>query len=299
MGTISRSNGSPRPSPRHAAPWKIALLLCALTGCASPVANASGPSAPGFAPAATRAARWIPAAGTSYQIQYDGTLDTNVAADTYDVDLFDTTSAQVAALHARGRHAVCYISVGTWENWRPDAKTFPAKVLGKPDGGWPGERWLDVRQTSILEPIMAKRFELCRAKGFDGADPDNIDGYQNATGFPLTAGEQLTYDAWVAGEAHSLGLTVAQKNDGAQVAQLSRLFDYAVLEQCYVQRWCGQFAGYTARNAAAIDVEYGIASGRFVQKTCPADAAYRVTAILKRLSLNAWIVTCPTAPRVR
>ena len=81
---------------------------------------------------------------------------------------------------------MCYIDVGTWENWRPDAGKFPKSVLGNKDGHWAGERWLDIRQTSILEPIMAHRFNLCKKKGFDGVDPDNLDGYQNKTGFPIT-----------------------------------------------------------------------------------------------------------------
>jgi hypothetical protein len=35
----------------------------------------------------------------------------------------------------------------------------------------------------------------CAAKGFDGVDPDNVDGWDgNDTGFPLTAADQITYN---------------------------------------------------------------------------------------------------------
>ena len=98
--------------------------------------------------------------------------------------MFDTPPKIVAKLHAMRRRVMCYVDVGTWENWRPDAKEFPKSVLGHPDGHWTGERWLDIRQTAILEPIMARRLDLCKKKGFDGVDPDNLDGYQNRTGFP-------------------------------------------------------------------------------------------------------------------
>jgi hypothetical protein len=267
-----------------------ALLLSAATGCAG------GGTAPGNPALPLRAAshvRWIPAAGISYQIQYAGSFDPRVKAGVYDLDGFDTKASTVAAIHARGLHAVCYVDVGTWENWRPDASKFPASVLGKPDAGWAGERWLDIRQTSVLEPIMAARFAMCASKGFDAVDPDNLDGYTNDTGFPLTGREQLVYDRWVAAAVHRLGLAVAQKNDPGQIAQLSNDFDFAVVEQCSVQGWCKQFAPYTARHRLVVDVEYGISQARFRSKTCSADAALHETAILKRLALGAWIVTCP------
>lgn len=265
------------------------VLSALLAGCSAPVAATAPP-----APRAAQRARWIPAANTSYQIQYGGsTLDLSVPAAIYDVDAFDTTARKVAALHARGRRAVCYVDVGTWERWRPDASQFPKTVLGKPDGGWPGERWLDISQTFVLEPIMMQRFKMCRSKGFDGLDPDNLDGYVNKTGFHLTYAEQLTYDTWVANEAHALGLTVDQKGDNNQVADLASVYDFAVVEQCFAQGWCRQFERYTKRNALVVDVEYNVARNRFLTKTCPSDARYRETAILKHLSLNAWIVTCP------
>jgi hypothetical protein len=272
-----------------AARISAALVFCALlAGCSPPGAGA----APAGRSAALRA-RWIPAANTSYQIQYGGKLDLTVPADVYDVDAFDTSARQVAAIHARGRRAVCYVDVGTWERWRPDASQFPKSVLGRPDDGWPGERWLDIRRTAILEPIMTHRLQLCKSKNFDGVDPDNLDGYVNNTGFHLTYAQQLTYDTWVASEAHAVGLTVAEKGDNNQVADLASAYDFAVVEQCFTQGWCRQFERYTQRNALVVDVEYNVAPSRFLAKTCPSDARYRETAILKHLSLNAWIVTCP------
>ncbi len=240
------------------------------------------------------ASRWIPAAGTTFAIQYGGRkLDTTVQAAVYDVDGFDTAGATVAALHGKGVHVVCYIDVGTWENWRPDAKKFPKIVLGKPDGHWPGERWLDIRQKSVLGPIMTARFEMCRDKGFDAVDPDNIDGYQNRTGFKLTGSQQITYDRWVAKAVHALGLSVAQKNDGDQIDLLRASFDWAVLEQCYAQDWCGVFTPYTDANRLVVDIEYGTSKSRFVRNVCPKTKGYGETALLKHLNLDAWVVTCP------
>jgi len=78
-------------------------------------------------------------------------------------------------------------------------------VLGNDYEGWAGEKWLDIRQISTLAPIMRARLDLCKQKGFDAVEPDNIDGYTNATGFPLTAQDQLDYNIWLANEAHARG----------------------------------------------------------------------------------------------
>jgi hypothetical protein len=269
-----------------------ALMVLALPACS----GLGVPVAPG-APAPERSglsaiARWVPTPGESYQIQYSGRLDLHVAADVYDLDMFDTPASIVTKLHALNRRVMCYVDVGTWENWRPDADKFPKSVLGKRDGHWRGERWLDVRQTNILEPIMAHRLDLCKSKGFDGVDPDNLDGYQNRTGFPISYREQLTYDTWVARAAHDRGLTADQKGDNSQVKDLVKVFDFAVVEQCFAQGWCDQFALYTKSNRLVVDVEYGLSRQRFLSKACADTARYDETAILKRLQLTAWLVTC-------
>lgn len=242
--------------------------------------------------AAAREARWIPTAGETYQIQYDGKLDLKYDAQIFDLDMFDTPASVVAALHGMGRRVMCYVDVGTWEKWRPDAGKFPKSVLGNKDGHWPGERWLDIRQTSILEPIMASRLDLCKKKGFDGVDPDNLDGYQNNTGFPLTYAEQLTYDSWVAKAAHDRGLTADQKGDNGQVKDLVKVFDFAVVEQCFAQGWCHQFDVYTKANRLVVDVEYYHDPSRFLDNNCPEAAKNHDTAMLKKLELTAWILTC-------
>ncbi|HTA55386.1 MAG TPA: endo alpha-1,4 polygalactosaminidase [Candidatus Acidoferrales bacterium] len=273
----------------------IALLSLLLAACEQgPITPAAPIAAAATGSSADRtSARWIPAPDASYQIQYDGRLDLKDPADIYDLDMFDTPPKIVAKLHAMKRRVMCYVDVGTWENWRPDAKDFPKSVLGHSDGHWKGERWLDIRQTAILEPIMARRLDLCKKKGFDGVDPDNLDGYQNRTGFPLTYSQQLTYDTWVAKAAHDRGLTADQKGDNSQVKDLVKVFDFAVVEQCFAQGWCNQFAVYTKTNRLVVDVEYFHNRTRFLDKTCPETAKYDETAILKRLELTAWILTCP------
>ena len=45
---------------------------------------------------------------------------------------------------------------------------------------------------------MEARMDSCRDKGFDGIEPDNIDGFRNDAGFDLTCEDQLAY-IWLAG----------------------------------------------------------------------------------------------------
>ncbi|MFE6994137.1 endo alpha-1,4 polygalactosaminidase, partial [Streptomyces pharetrae] len=91
---------------------------------------------------------------------------------------FENTAADVARLHRDGRRVICYVNVGAWEDFRPDRDAFPRSVLGRPNG-WHGERWLDIRRVSVLRPLMERRFDMCRDKGFDAVEPDLMEGYAN------------------------------------------------------------------------------------------------------------------------
>lgn len=83
-----------------------------------------------------------------------------------------------------------------------------------------------------------QRIQACKAKGFVAVDPDNVDGYTNDPGFPLTADDQLDYNKFLAATAHSLDLSVGLKNDVGQLAELVDHFDFAVNEQCHVYSEC-------------------------------------------------------------
>lgn len=61
-------------------------------------------------------------------------------------------------------------------------------------------------------------------------EPDNVDGYADDSGFPLTGADQLRFNRWVASRAHERGLGVALKNDLDQVEE--RLDLDAVREPC-------------------------------------------------------------------
>ena len=212
--------------------------------------------------------------------------DLRIRAGLYDVDLFGTSRRTVRRIHREGRRAICYLDAGTWERWRPDAKRFPHDVLGKRNG-WPGERWLDIRRLDVLRSIMRRRLDRCRKKGFDGVEFDNVDGYVNPTGFPLTGADQLRYDAWLANAAHARGLTAALKNDLGQVRRLRPYFDYAVNEQCFQFHECGRLEAFVRADKAVFEVEYRRVSG-----FCRRSRRLGFSAIRKSRSLGNAVRFC-------
>jgi hypothetical protein len=244
------------------------------------------------APVASAATSWWrPAVGTTWQWQLSGTVDVTVPAEVFDIDAEVNTAATVAELHRRGAKVICYIDVGTWEGYRRDAAAFPASVLGNRVDGWDQERWLDIRQRSVLLPIMEARIAACAAKGFDAVEPDLVEGYRSNTGFPITAADQLAYNRAIADLAHKYGLGVGLKNDAGQVTQLEPYFDFAVVEECAVYNECSAYLPFIRAGKAVLHVEYAGSTSSF----CPTTTALGFSSMKKRVSLDAWREVCPPA----
>jgi hypothetical protein len=234
---------------------------------------------------------WKPSPGLTWQWQLDEELDTSVNAEVYDVDLY-VDQAAIDTLHQRGVKVICYISVGSWEDKRPDAGQFPAEVLGKDYEGWPGERWLDIRQIESLAPIMRARLDLCAAKGFDAVEPDNIEIYTNDTGFPLTYQDQLSYAKWLADEAHQRGLAIGLKNAPDMVKDSLSFFDFAITEDAYLFNWIGDILPFIAAGKPIFAAEYTDTEVDF-QAACRYGKAHGIDFILKNRILTAYRVKCP------
>ncbi|MFI9104889.1 endo alpha-1,4 polygalactosaminidase [Streptomyces fildesensis] len=266
----------------------LPLLLLLLAACGSdpdpdPAPDDHHPS-PIPAPPADR---WRPHPGTAWQWQLSGKVDTGVDVPVYDIDGFENDAATVARLHADGRKVICYVNAGAWEDFRPDRVAFPAALLGL-GNGWSGERWLDIRRLDLLRPLMAKRFDMCRAKGFDGVEPDLMDAYTNRSGFPLTAADQLAYNRMLAGLAHERGMAVGLKNDLEQIPELVGDFDFAVNEECAQNEECDELTPFITADKAVFHTEYSLATTEF----CPTARRLRLSSMLKHLNLDAWRQPC-------
>jgi hypothetical protein len=205
----------------------------------------------------------------------------------FDIDLFDTPQSVIDDLHSRGRAVICYMSAGSFENYRPDAGLFPDSVKGN-SNGWPGEKWLDIRRLDILGPIMEARLDLCASKGFDGVEFDLIAGFTNNTGFPLSGADQTEYNVFLANAAHARGLSAGFKNNVEQAGAQQSYFDFAVNEECFAYNECGLLSTFINANKAVFHVEYNRATSAF----CPTTTNLGFSSMKKKLSLNAWQDTC-------
>jgi hypothetical protein len=257
-------------------------VLAALIGCHA----ASSSSAPEQTPPCS--GKGFPFPGTSWQWQLSGAIDTSLNVNMYDIDLFETPQHIIDELHAQGRVVVCYFSAGSWENWRPDASQFPATVLGNALEGWPDEKWLDIRQFDLLTPLIQARLDLAVQKKCDGVEPDNVEGYNNDSGFPLTYQDQLAYNIWLAKQAHTRNLSVGLKNDLEQIKDLVSYFDWALNEQCFQYDECEALLPFVKACKAVFGVEYEGTPGAL----CPKANALNFDWLYKHMDLDAWRQAC-------
>jgi hypothetical protein len=272
----------------------VALLATLLLACGdddrerpgADTADAAGQ----VADAAGNRAIWSPPPGTSWQWQLDGAIDTSFDVAMYDIDLVEAPQEVIDELHADGRIVICYFSAGSRETFRPDADDFPPEAVGRPLDGWPGERWLDIRDPTV-RAIMETRLDLAVTKRCDGVEPDNVEGYSNPSGFPLTADDQLDFNRFLAAAAHARNLSIGLKNDVEQVADLVADFDWSLDEECFLYDECPGLTPFIDAGKAVFHVEYG--GPDKADTVCPVTTALGFSTLIKHLNLTAWRVPCP------
>ncbi len=145
---VFSSGAAPQPSPTTSptAPPTVTKTPT-VTHTSTPTATAPAKQSPTPAPTASptppptpsptsSGSVWMPPQNTSWQWQLTTPVDQSVNVAMYDIDLFDNAASVVASLHAQGRKVICYVDAGTYEDWRPDAASFPSSVLGA-SNGWP------------------------------------------------------------------------------------------------------------------------------------------------------------------
>ncbi|WP_395847451.1 endo alpha-1,4 polygalactosaminidase [Cystobacter fuscus] len=214
----------------------------------------------------------------------NSSLPTNLNAQVYVVDLYETTSTTIQAYKNAGKKVVCYFSAGSFENWRDDADDFPQDTYCSPGedcnesihimGDWCDssdscEWWLDHRKQAVRD-VMTARIQLAKTKGCDAVEPDNIDGYAHndeisctdQACWGLTYADQIAYNRWLADTAHANCLGIALKNDVDQVSDLVPYFDFAINEECQRYRECGVYkTSFVAQNKAVFNAEYRVDGG--------------------------------------
>jgi hypothetical protein len=276
--------------------WKLTAVV-AVGVLASALAPVSGNAAvPDPVPCPTC---YVPALATSFQMQLQDDVKTKVKATMFILDWVDGPQF-VPALRARGRKTFCYISTGSWENYRPDKKRFPATVIGNEYAGYPEEKWLDVRRLDVLEPLMDARMDKCKAAGFDGVWFDNVDVFDMAdTGFDISSEEQLAYNAALANDAHARGLSAGFNNDPLQLVPMRKYYEAVLFEvdrddvrPCYFKPTCKRLQAFRNAGKATFVLDY---RRKRKDAYCRTAVQRGFNAILKAedASLTAYRVPCP------
>lgn len=196
-----------------------------------------------------------PAVGERWQWQLLGEVNTAYSVEVYDIDLFDVSSATIQELQTLDKKVICYFSAGSFEDFRDDAGQFSAAILGAPLDGFPNERWLNINSNNARQMVLS-RLNIARDKGCDGVEPDNVDGYLNASGFELNAAQQLAFNRFIANEAHARGLAVGLKNDLEQISELVDYFDFMVNEQCHEFSECESLQLFIDAGKPVFNAEY-------------------------------------------
>ena len=230
--------------------------------------------------------------GASWDWQLSPPFDLNVDVQVIDLDPDPVDADQIAALKARGVFTICYVSVGTFEDWRDDVAAFPASVVGRDYPEWEGEFFLDIRDTGILLPLMQARFKACADKGFDAVEPDNMDVYINDSGFDISAADTIRYVTALSDMAHALDLQIGQKNVPELTDQLEPLLDFVITEGCFADDWCDQVGRYAENGKPIFAAEYETADADR-PALCLSARQSGMSLIFKSYDLDASGARCP------
>jgi hypothetical protein len=270
------------------------LLLSSVLGAAAVTGgSAQATTAPPAARAATGAGWWVPPLG-SQPWQWELTNPLNLAnkkqmgtADKlpsggtapapviYDIDGIINPATTVTALHALGKHVVCYIEVGAAGNYYKAAdegiatsyydQLSAAGVLGSAVRGWP-ERYLDIRSPATVSIIESMIDQQCAAKGFDAVETDIDESYGSTSGFPLTKADEEQYMTTLADYMHGLGLGWWIKNPDdtgdSYATDMEPLADAVLTEQCNQYKSCNLLSSYVGHKAV-FNAEYHLKPARF------------------------------------
>ncbi|HXW35893.1 MAG TPA: endo alpha-1,4 polygalactosaminidase [Acidimicrobiales bacterium] len=250
----------------------------------------------GFSQTAGGTSWWVPPLGNQpWQWELSNPLNLNSALDMgtddhlpggalapapliYDIDGIINPASTVSALHAMGKHVVCYIEVGAAGNYYSAAQegistTYydqleAAGEFGNKVPGYP-EYYLNIQSSETLSIIESMISQQCAAKGFDAVETDIDEEYASNSGFPLTKAIEESYMETLAVYMHGLGLGWWIKNpDDTGDDYATDMYPWAdavLTEQCNQYKTCGLLSAYVG-NKAVFNAEYTLPRSAFCAK---------------------------------
>lgn len=237
---------------------------------------------------------WNPRPNTTWDYQLQLPPDTfNASVEVYDIDLFDSNITLIEDLHSLNHRVICYFSAGSYEDWRPDKDNFTSADLGNNLDGWEGEKWVDTNSDNVRH-VMANRLLMAARKKCDGVDPDNIDAYDNDSGFKLTENDAVDYIGFLSRTAHALNLSMGLKNGGAVVERVVGAVQWVVVEQCIQYDECDLYEPFLKQDKPVFNVEYPEEVRSYNEESfCRYNGSVGFMTILKHMDLDAWVEICP------
>ena len=273
-------------------PWLVNLVVTSIVA----VAWVALPPPPAGAAAAKW---WVPPLGNQpWQWELDHPLRLTNASDMgtrdklpdgkpapapviYDIDGIINPASTVAALHAMGKHVVCYVEVGAAGNYYSAAdegisttyydQLRAAGEFGNKVPGYP-EYYLNITSPETVSIIESMIKRQCATKGFDAVETDIDEEYRDGSGFPLTKAIEEKYMTTLADYMHGLGLGWWIKNPDdtgdSYATDMYPLADAVLTEQCNQYSTCGLLSAYVGHKAV-FNAEYSLKTSVF----CPKDDA--------------------------
>jgi hypothetical protein len=232
----------------------------------------------------------LPSASWDWQLSVEN-INPPKDIKAFGADPDSVTKEQILALNEAGVYTICYVSVGTLENWRNDKNIFHSNMIGKTYGDWPDEKFLDISNNELVN-IMALRFANCSALGFLAIEPDNMDVYTNDSGFNISKEQTLDYIIFLAKQAHDLNLEIGQKNVPELTSELVGVMDFIITEDCFADGWCDDVLPYIAANKPVFNAEYTDTNVDF-NAACTYAAEHKISMILKDRDLTVEREICP------
>jgi hypothetical protein len=265
----------------------MGLSACGGGAPAAPRANTGQPSSQPSPPVGAPTWEWI--------LQASGLPATPVQVTYLDVDGFDTPAAYVRSANARGIKTICYISVGTAEDFRFDFVQFRSipNVVGRPVPGFPGDFYLNINLYPQFISIMDARLEMCRSKGFSYVEFDVMDAYQDGesiTGFSISRARTIAYVSDLVHRTNAYGMQAIQKNADDLSSELQPFFGAVLFEECIRLNFCAAAAPYVAAGKPALNAEYPSEwrPGAFDRtQVCRTSSNAGVATIITTLGLDA------------
>lgn len=199
---------------------------------------------------------YVPTSNVRWWVQLDGAVDITEPADLFYLDADLQDPVDLAALHADGRHYICYLSAGSLESFRDDADEFPETAVGKPLADFPSEHWLDVRDATVRE-LMARRVSALAAAGCDGVPPSSLAVHNADTGFNLSATDALDYARWLAERVRAAGMSVGLTGPSELTSELWRSFDFGLGIGCLGGTACREYEPFTQARKPVLHIELG------------------------------------------